>query len=118
MTSANSSRDTALTLASANGQLEFVKLLLEFGARDDVRTSEGNSPRWHKVNGQLEFVKLLLEFGARDDVRTSEGNSPRWFAKGGHREVVELLKDEAEKAAIEIAKELIYEEDMKKNLHS
>ena len=59
-TSANSSRDTALAIASANGHLEYVKLLLERGARADVKTSEGNSPLCLATNGgHWEVVELL-----------------------------------------------------------
>ena len=61
-TSYTSARDTALTIASAKGHVEFVKLLLENGAKVNLKTSDWNSPLWLAANGgHLEVAELLYK---------------------------------------------------------
>lgn len=62
-----SSRDTALTIASDKGHVDFVELLLQRGAQADVKNKKGNSPLWLAANGgHLEVVELL--FKAKADI--------------------------------------------------
>ena len=69
-----SSRDTALTIASDKGHVDFVEVLLLRGAQADVKNKKGNSPLWLAANGgHLEVVELLFKAKADIDsqVRTS-----------------------------------------------
>lgn len=63
-----SSRDTALTIASDKGHVDFVELLLQRGAQADVKNKKGNSPLWLAANGgHLEVVELLYKAKADID---------------------------------------------------
>lgn len=63
-----SSRDTALTIASDKGHVDFVELLLQRGAQADVKNKKGNSPLWLSANGgHLEVVELLYKAKADID---------------------------------------------------
>lgn len=67
-----SSRDTALTIASDKGHVEFVELLLKRGAQADVKNKKGNSPLWLAANGgHLEVVELLYK--AKADIDSQVG---------------------------------------------
>ena len=61
-TTYTSARDTALTIASAKGDVEFVKLLLEKGVNVNIKNSDWNSPLWLAANGgHLEVAELLYK---------------------------------------------------------
>lgn len=71
-----SSRDTALTIASDKGHVEFVELLLQRGAQADVKNKKGNSPLWLAANGgHLEVVELLYKAKADIDSQASNFSS-------------------------------------------
>ena len=75
-----SSRDTALTIASDKGHVEFVELLLKRGAQADVKNKKGNSPLWLAANGgHLEVVELL--FKAKADIDSQVNLCPPSFLK-------------------------------------
>ena len=74
---ATSNGVTALFLASQNGHLEVLRLLLE------SRADKGKAIRNYgetvlilaSENGHLEVVRLLLEFGADEDLANSGGTA-------------------------------------------
>jgi ankyrin repeat protein len=54
--------NTALHMASANGHVEIVQLLIECGANAAVQNAAGNTPiHWASMNGQLDCVQVLLQ---------------------------------------------------------
>lgn len=54
--------NTALHMASANGHVHLVQLLLEAGARAAVRNAAGNTPlHWASMTGQTRCVEALLQ---------------------------------------------------------
>ncbi len=88
--------DTPLTLAISKGHTEIVKLLLEYGADADYRTSEYyDTPLMLAARkGRTEIVKLLLEYGA--DINESKllnsGKSALIVAADyGFTDIVEIL---------------------------
>jgi len=84
-----------LNLATYNGHLEVVKLLLDNGADLAVRDKYGaTSLNCASANGHLEVVKLLLDKGADISVRDKYEATPLNCASAnGHLEVVRLLLD-------------------------
>ena len=85
----------SLRVASENGHLQIVQLLLEAGTdafvvdRDFQRRT---ALHLAAANGHAEVVKLLLEAGARKDAADEDGNTALHLATGnGHLEVVRLL---------------------------
>ena len=84
---------TPLMLASINGSLEVVKVLLENKAAINATTEDGQTALIHASrNGHLEIVKLLLENGAEVDVRDENGQAALLFAaENGFYKIVELL---------------------------
>jgi ankyrin repeat protein len=84
---------TALHLASGNGHLELVKLLLENGANPNA-VNESNDTPLHKAveNGYLDLVKLLLENGANPNAVGESNNTPlHKAAANGDLDLVGLL---------------------------
>jgi len=88
--------DTPLTLAISKGHTEIVKLLLEYGADADYRTSEyDDTPLMLAARkGYTEIIKLLLEYGA--DINESKllnsGKSALIVAADyGFTDIVEIL---------------------------
>ena len=78
--------DDGLVLASENGYLEIVKLLLKNGA--NVHAENDYALIWASRNGHFEVVKLLLKNGPKVHVKD---NSLVWASSEGHFEVVKLL---------------------------
>ena len=61
------SQRTALDLASFNGELEVVELLLERGANPNVRNGYGRSPREEALaHGYSRIAELLSKYSARE----------------------------------------------------
>mmetsp|Transcript_13389 Transcript_13389/g.22798 ORF Transcript_13389/g.22798 Transcript_13389/m.22798 type:complete len:80 (-) Transcript_13389:361-600(-) len=66
------SRNTALHVASANGHLQVVKLLLSQEGRValDLQNETLNTPlHYAALNGHKEIVKLLVDRKAKPDLR-------------------------------------------------
>ena len=59
-----------IVAASASGHVEIVELLLEHGAKVDMRENNGLSALFiASENGHTEMVRLLLEYGAEVDLQ-------------------------------------------------
>jgi ankyrin repeat protein len=76
--------DKAIILASKNGHLEVVRLLIKNGADCNYAILLASE------NGHVEIVRLLIENGA--DCNTWNNKVIRWASEDGHLEIVELLK--------------------------
>ena len=82
-----------LVVASSNGLLDIVRLLLESGA-DMVKAERwGQTPLYvASQECHLEIVRLLIEAGADKDKADNDGETPLWSAcYNGHLEIVRLL---------------------------
>ena len=89
---ARSSLDwTPLHCAANYKQVEFIRMLLECGARTDVQTSSRGETPLHEAVGVncIEAVRLLLEHGADVNSRDFSGKTPSQITK--KQEIVELL---------------------------
>ena len=86
---------TPLCVASLNGSLKCVSLLIEAGANQDQGTTDdGATPLSIAAqNGHLEVVQFLVESGAnKDQGTTDDGATPLSIAaQNGHLEVVQFL---------------------------
>ena len=92
---------TPLIIASHNGHLNSVKILLRYGADIEARgtlkigdeVSEGCTPLWGAAAADhLAVVKLLLQLNADVDSKTSTGSTPlRVAAHEGHLDIVRCL---------------------------
>ena len=82
---------TPLHCAANYKQVEFIRMLLESGARTDVKTSfHGKTPLHEAVEVNcIEAVRLLLEHGADTNSHNILGKTPSQIAKT--QEIVELL---------------------------
>ena len=70
----NNGSETALMLASTNGHLEVVRLLLQSGAYKDLAMTHAETALMlASTNGHLEVVRLLLESGAVKDLPRNYG---------------------------------------------
>lgn len=87
---ADSSNNTALILASAKGDIELVKYLLEKGA--DPLLGDGNALECAAGNGRLDIVKLLVSHGVSVNKWGTMGYSALNLAKNNHhQDVVDYL---------------------------
>ncbi len=86
---------TPLCVASLNGSLKCVSLLMEAGAnKDQGTTDDGTTPLFLAAqSGHLEVVRFLVELGANKDQGTTDtGATPLLTAAHqGHLEVVRFL---------------------------
>ncbi|EWZ85352.1 hypothetical protein FOWG_11854 [Fusarium oxysporum f. sp. lycopersici MN25] len=86
-------RETAISLASENGHVEIVDLLLKAGAHSDACGLEGLPILCLAVDhGHLDVVRLLLDKGADVDCQDHDGWRPLHFA--AQREHSEALMEE------------------------
>ena len=92
---ADANEMTPLCVASLNGSLKCVSLLIEAGAnKDQGKTDTGATPLFEAAaNGHLEVVRFLVESGAnKDQGRTNDGSTPLFIAaQNGHLEIVRFL---------------------------
>ena len=89
---------TALHMASANGHIHAMSLLLAAGASVDLCNAEGNSClHWACSGGQAEAVKLLMEHQAEPSKLNAFERTPVDEAlDAGHRACVDIIKSFAE----------------------
>ena len=90
---------TLLIIAARDGQLDFVKVLLRYGANINVRGTikidgeiiDGCTALWvAAINGHLAVLRLLIEQNAEVDARTSRTNTTPLTAAAfhGHLDIV------------------------------
>jgi ankyrin repeat protein len=72
---------TPIHLASANGHVKVVKLLIEGGAELNARNQDGATPMIKAVQGKhLEVVEMLIREGADVNLQDDTGNNPLLLA--------------------------------------
>ena len=86
-------KSTELMVASQNGDVEVVKMLLNKGADVNSKTSDGITALiWATLNGHIEVVKMLIDKGA--NVNANEGNGMTaliYASDKGYLDVVQSL---------------------------
>ena len=91
----NDQGEFALRLASKNGDIAMVEVLLKNGAQIDLQDSNhfGSSALYEaSSNGHIDVVELLLKHGANIDIQRKGGATPLFIAcEEGHFKVTELL---------------------------
>lgn len=93
----DSAGDTALTWASWYGNLDTMKLLLDYGADINLRGVNGKTPlAWAAEAGRKEAVAMLLDRGADASIKDNDGNTPLEIARNrAHKDVVDLIDGRA-----------------------
>ncbi|EUB63876.1 Ankyrin-2 [Echinococcus granulosus] len=83
----------ALHLASKEGHLPVVRLLLDHHATIDAKTNRGNTAlHIASLAGRSEIVRLLVERGADVNAKSQNGFTPLYMAaQENHTEIVEYL---------------------------
>ncbi|WP_425377967.1 ankyrin repeat domain-containing protein [Spiroplasma endosymbiont of Polydrusus pterygomalis] len=86
---------TPLHFAVQKNQINFIKLLLSYGANVKATDKDGNIPLHIAAqNGNLDAVKLLLDNGANPNYQNNNGDDPLDFAKKMKKtEIINLLKN-------------------------
>ncbi|EAY15712.1 ankyrin repeat protein, putative [Trichomonas vaginalis G3] len=80
-----------LHIASENGNLNLVKLLIKGGCDKESKSKFGETPLiWASANGHLEIVKYLISVGADIDAKTRYGWTPLIHAS--YNECLEVVK--------------------------
>ena len=84
---------SALHLASLHGHLNVVQLLLDNGAKTDVRDAWNCTPLHNAAGkGHLAVVEELISFGASPDMETLKGKTPSDLARDKHfDDIVKVL---------------------------
>lgn len=95
--SSDSAGDTALIWASWYGNLEAMKLLLDYGADINLRGVRGKTALvWAAEAGRKEAVSYLLDRGADGSIKDNDGKSPLDIARErGHKDVVDVIDGRA-----------------------
>jgi Ankyrin repeats (3 copies) len=94
-------RHRALALASQNGSVEIVRLLLDGGEdpnRYNPKQNHSHSTPLHQAvwSGHMDVVRLLVERGARLDIKDTvwHGTPLGWAEYGGRTAVAEFLRSQ------------------------
>ena len=96
---------TCLHIASAKGNVEIIRLLLEHGANPNIRDCVNNLPiHLAIISSQVPAVTLLLEAGT--DIHSLDLNGKTVLHLAGTR-LRWLLNDENHKASPQLKKEAI-----------
>lgn len=75
------SSETALMWASIGNYTDIMKILLEAGAKIDLKNHEGNNALILATrSGSAEAVKILIDAGADINIKNNEGNTAYWIA--------------------------------------
>ena len=84
---------SALLLASHNGNMDSVEFILNHGADVYLSSRDGNTPLIQaSADGHISVVKKLIERGARMDVSQKDGRTPIIAAvENGHLHVAEYF---------------------------
>uniref|UniRef100_A0A8C0EQA8 Uncharacterized protein n=1 Tax=Bubo bubo TaxID=30461 RepID=A0A8C0EQA8_BUBBB len=94
----NSSSETLLHVAAANGHLMIMEYLISKGAKTDVKDRKGRTPLHRAAEkGHGDAVKMLLQHGAYMYSLDTEGKTPLHLAaQKNHSHIVKMiLKEEA-----------------------
>lgn len=85
--------DSALHFASIYGNLEAMKILIEFGANINQKNYNNETSLHYAVyNGRLEIVKFLITLEININEKNNYGVSPLRIASyGGYFEIVKIL---------------------------
>ncbi len=92
---AGSYATTPLISAAGNGQLEFLRTLIEHGANLEARATAGFTPmHMAAIQGRPAILRALLESGSQIDSLNDNNETPLSVASGwGQLEAVEVLLD-------------------------
>ena len=84
-----------LHIATATGQAEIAKLLLNHGANINRLDRFGRTAlHWAAITGHRDLLSLLVEHGADATMEDHNGQTALWWAKhSGHADVVQILED-------------------------
>ncbi|XP_063438384.1 ankyrin repeat domain-containing protein 29-like [Mytilus trossulus] len=87
------SKATGLFIASQEGHIDTVKLMLERNPNIAQGNMHGSSPlNIASMHGHTGVVRLLLEKRSNVDICDIDGSSPLlWASKEGYKDIVELL---------------------------
>lgn len=90
----NSGEPRPLLLATAMGNAELVRMLLDGGAKTGAAGAQGTTALHVACGaGRLELARLLIERGAPVDAQTEGGTPLMWAASYRNEELVRLLLD-------------------------
>ncbi|MCB1143104.1 MAG: ankyrin repeat domain-containing protein [Leptospiraceae bacterium] len=83
---------TALMVASKEGDLQLVKLLIDRGANVNATTPDGHTALMYaSYNRYPEIVKVLIEHGANVNAKSIQGHTALSEIDDSHKEEIILL---------------------------
>ena len=91
--------DTALILASNQGNIEIVKLLIGAGVDLNIKNNGGGTAlMWASKYNHIEIAKLLINAGANLNIKNKYDDTALIIANNNkHKKIVELLKSKGAK---------------------
>ncbi|KAG9498121.1 hypothetical protein J7337_011016 [Fusarium musae] len=96
---------TALHVAAGRGHLSFCAMLVQAGARMDIKDRNNRSPLHHAVlSGQYDLFEMLLHFVPHNVVEEEAQGLLKTAVQGGHLEIVYRL---LEIGKVEVAEETV-----------